>query len=161
MDVRVAVKVAFDSGKQKASYRERFKREAKAGNLLGKEPEFVRAFDWGEHKGHLCLAMDLVEDARPLDLSSGSLEERLARLSRAAAIVAEAHSRRIIHRDLKPQNFLQGASWFTGWLVHSTKFQVSWRSISDSTRAAQSPVWRTGVSATPATPARSNSTRAM
>jgi hypothetical protein len=110
-DERIALKVA--ESPTSAAYdrlRERFRREARIGNRLGRTMGFVRAFDWGEITDkvrHLYLALDLVEDAQPLDLDSGTREERLERLRSAARIVAEAHRQGVIHRDIKPENFLQ------------------------------------------------------
>jgi eukaryotic-like serine/threonine-protein kinase len=91
-------------------FRRRFQREARIGNLLGRHSGFVRAIDWGEFddgEDTLYLVMDLIEDASPLDMATGSLRERLARMAKATSLVAEAHRNGIIHRDLKPHNFLQ------------------------------------------------------
>ncbi|MCO5168105.1 MAG: bifunctional serine/threonine-protein kinase/formylglycine-generating enzyme family protein [Planctomycetes bacterium] len=110
-DERVALKVAVAATPAGyARLRERFRREARIGNRLGRTAGFVRAFDWGEvpdRPRHLYLALDLVEGAEPLDLESGTREERLARLRSAARIVAEAHRQGVVHRDIKPENFLQ------------------------------------------------------
>lgn len=60
--------------------------------------------------------MDLVRDAKPLDLSTGTQEERLARFIAACKCVQYLHGRGVIHRDLKPANFLQapdGTIWLT------------------------------------------------
>jgi serine/threonine protein kinase len=105
---RVALKVAAASGEVYQQFKARFGREARIGNRLGRSSGVVRAFDWGELDDgfRLYLAMDLVEKARPLDLSSGSLEERLARLYTASCIVGEAHEQGVVHRDLKPPNLL-------------------------------------------------------
>ena len=114
---RVAVKLAAlnddDGG---AVLRERFEREAWVGNRLGKIEGFVRALDWGEvgDGKHLYLVMDLVPNARPLDLRTGSRRERLDRLRKVAGLVALAHEQGVVHRDLKPANVLQaedGALW--------------------------------------------------
>jgi eukaryotic-like serine/threonine-protein kinase len=110
-DVPVALKLAAAATEPAwEALRQRFRREACIGNRLGRTPGFVRAFDWGEVEGRprcLYLALDLVEGATALDLESGTRAERLARLRRAAALVAEAHRQGVIHRDLKPENFLQ------------------------------------------------------
>jgi len=107
----VALKVAAAVGAAHDEFRERFIREARIGNRLGRASGFVRAFDWGTFGADgvcLYLALDLVPDARPLDLAGGTLGERLDRLLAAARLVAEAHRQGVLHRDLKPENFLQG-----------------------------------------------------
>ena len=109
-DSRVALKVARASGALHDEFRARFIREARIGNRLGRTDGFVRALDWGETAEGLYLAMDLVEGARPLDLATGTLAERLARLESAAKLVVLAHERGVVHRDLKPANFLQDAA---------------------------------------------------
>jgi serine/threonine-protein kinase len=104
----VALKVAAAMGGAYERFKQRFIREARIGNRLGRASGFVRAFDWGELAGgRLYLAMDLVPGAGPLDLSSGPLGERLQRLAVAAVLVGRAHREGIVHRDLKPENLLQ------------------------------------------------------
>ena len=44
---RVALKVAAASGFSNEEFQERFRREARLGNRLGKGQGFVRALDWG------------------------------------------------------------------------------------------------------------------
>ena len=79
---KIALKVAAASGTVYEDFKARFVREARLGNRLGKEKGFVRAFDWGElGDSTLYLAMDLVSEARPLELRTGSLEDKLARLA--------------------------------------------------------------------------------
>jgi serine/threonine-protein kinase len=108
--LRIALKVALAADPSISELLKlRFRREAQIGNLLGRTEGFVRAFDWGETpEGAVYLAMDLVADAQPLDLTTGPLETRLARLKEAARLVARAHERHVIHRDLKPANYLVG-----------------------------------------------------
>ncbi len=116
--VKVAVKVAFPADPSVTeTLKARFRREAQIGNLLGRTEGFVRAFDWGETaSGAGYLAMDLIADAKPLDLATGSLDVRVSRLMDAARLVARAHEKRVIHRDLKPANYLvagDGMLWLT------------------------------------------------
>src|SRR5262245_30160589 len=105
----VALKISAAGGLSYDELRERFRREARIGGRLGVAEGFVRALDWGELDGsRLYLVMDLVAGARPLDLKSGTLPERLEELASAARLVAIAHAKSVIHRDLKPENFLVG-----------------------------------------------------
>jgi serine/threonine-protein kinase len=107
-DVPVALKVAGGPGADTASIHARLVREARLGALLGRTAGFVRVFDWGDvaGSGQVYLAMDLVRGARELDLMTGDLPERVARLAAAATIVTRLHQLGVIHRDLKPSNFL-------------------------------------------------------
>ncbi|MBX3472675.1 MAG: protein kinase [Planctomycetes bacterium] len=120
---RVALKLSEAGGGQVEQFEARFRREAELGNRLGRVEGFVRALDWGRVDGTawLYLTMDLIEGARPLDLSSGARVDRLRRLRRAVAIVAAAHRQHVVHRDLKPANFLQAADG----AVHLTDFGLS------------------------------------
>ena len=106
LDVRVAIKLTDKGNSQSKACRDRFKREAKIGSLLGRQTGFVRAFDWGEDEERFYLAMDLVEGAEPLDLVACSTDEALRRLIISSELVARAHAAGVIHRDLKPENFL-------------------------------------------------------
>ncbi len=110
-DRMVALKLAFPETTDYESFRLRFRREAVIGAMLGRlSTGFVRALDWGElEDGSLYLVMDLVPDARELDIVTGPRHERLERLARAATLVQEVHSLEIVHRDLKPANFLTSA----------------------------------------------------
>ncbi|MCW8139143.1 MAG: serine/threonine protein kinase, partial [Planctomycetota bacterium] len=107
-DRAVALKLAFPETTDYESFRLRFRREAVIGAMLGRlSTGFVRALDWGElEDASLYLVMDLVVDARELELVTGPRHERLERLARAAALVEEVHGLDIVHRDLKPANFL-------------------------------------------------------
>mgnify|MGYP002011003352 CR=1 FL=1 len=105
IDERVALKVARAGGVAHDEFRRRFEREARIGELLGRQQGFVRTYAWGELDPQtLYAAMDLVPQAAPLDLETGTLEERLQRLLEVARLVASAHERGVIHRDLKPDN---------------------------------------------------------
>ena len=104
----VAIKLARPAGVGWEEFEARFRREAAIGAYLGRAPRgFVRVHGWGEHgAGGLFLVMDLIADARELDLAEGGLPARLERLALTAERVSDAHALGVIHRDLKPANVL-------------------------------------------------------
>ncbi len=115
-DKPIALKLTAAAGHAYDAVKARFEREARIGSALGIRTGFVRALDWGElgDGRTLYMTMELVRGAKPLDLRAGTLDERMARLEAAAALVERAHGVGVIHRDLKPANILvdeQGAPW--------------------------------------------------
>jgi serine/threonine protein kinase len=114
-ECEVALKITAAAGPVYEITKQRFMREARLGNLLGRAPGLVRVLDYGELEGGwLFLVMDLVVGATSLDLEAGSVEERLDRLEEAAELVAQVHRAGIVHRDLKPDNFMrdnEGQLW--------------------------------------------------
>jgi serine/threonine protein kinase len=92
-------------------------REARLGQALADCPRVVRWLDHGTFEdGRAFVVHDLVLDPRPLDLLSGTLDERLGRLEAAATCVAALHGRGVAHRDLSPERFVVDASgevWLT------------------------------------------------
>ena len=91
--------------------KDRFVREARVGNRLGKTKGFVRAFDWGElPTATLYLAMDLVEGAASARPQVGTLARARSRgCARRPRSCRRPQAAASIHRDLKPANFLQGS----------------------------------------------------
>lgn len=141
LGAEVALKTAAAGGEAYSELRARFEREARLSYRLGQTQGIVRTIDWGElEPGRaLYLAMDLVRDARPLDLTAGPLQARLAALATAAGLVAQVHRHQIVHRDIKPQNFLVGA----GGRVHLSDFGAA-RPV-DEAEADDLHLTRTGV----------------
>jgi len=132
-DAEVAVKV-LSSNMASAGAVERLRREAKLGNLLGRQDGLVRALDWGRLKnGKHYLVIDYVPGAKDLDLRQGSLVSRVRRLHEAAELVHKAHSAGVLHRDIKPANFLLDRAG----KLHLTDFGIAKR-VDDS--AADDPL---------------------
>ncbi|MGW4247139.1 serine/threonine-protein kinase [Nocardia sp. NPDC004722] len=108
-DRTVAVKVLHSHTAADRSFRERFRREARAVAGLG-NPHIVPIFDYGEIDGHLFMAMQLV-DGSGLDsvlVQKGLLPvgEVVAIIEQAAEALDVAHGAGLIHRDVKPSNLL-------------------------------------------------------
>jgi serine/threonine-protein kinase len=106
-DVAIKTMLARDEGPETAELRARFHREARSAARLN-HPNIVTVHDFGEEKGRLFLAMELLEgrDLRDL-LSRGEEADLLAQLGLMEQIcdgLAFAHAHDIVHRDLKPGN---------------------------------------------------------
>ncbi len=107
LDRFVAVKVLLPQQADRAEFRERFNREAKAVAQLN-HPNILPIIDYGQVNDLTYIVMKYV--------SGGTLADRLkspidlaatARLIRQiAAALDHAHQRGIIHRDIKPSNVL-------------------------------------------------------
>ncbi|HSD30105.1 MAG TPA: serine/threonine-protein kinase [Vicinamibacteria bacterium] len=103
----VAVKtLSYSLGATEES-RRRFHREAQAAALLS-HPNIVTVHDFGEEKGLIYMAMELLEGKDLRDaLADGdlpALEDKLRVLDQVLAGLAFAHSKGVVHRDLKPAN---------------------------------------------------------
>jgi eukaryotic-like serine/threonine-protein kinase len=90
---------------------ERFQREARAAALLN-HPNIVTVHDFGEERGLLYMAMELLEG---IDLRQaidrklmGTLDEKLAVMDSVLAGLDFAHARGVVHRDIKPANIHLG-----------------------------------------------------
>jgi len=84
----------------------RLLREAETQRRL-RHPHIVRVHDTGIHRGHHCIAMDLV-DGQPVNhaLEGADQDTRLAVFEQILGAVALAHEKGVTHRDLKPANVL-------------------------------------------------------
>jgi tetratricopeptide (TPR) repeat protein len=103
----VAVKtLSYSLGATEES-RMRFHREAQAAAVLS-HPNIVTVHDFGEEKGLIYMAMELLEGKDLRDaLADGdlpSLDDKLRVMEQVMAGLSFAHSKGVIHRDLKPAN---------------------------------------------------------
>lgn len=113
MSRRVAIKVLPEKEFRKASYLERFQREARAVAKLD-HPNIVRAFDIDVEKvGNVelhYLIMEYVDGAslQQIVAKRGPLTpiEAVNYLRQAADGLAHAHEAGLVHRDIKPDNLL-------------------------------------------------------
>jgi serine/threonine-protein kinase len=90
---------------------QRFQREAQAAALLN-HPNIVTVHDFGEERGLLYLAMELLEG---IDLREAidsellkTLDEKLDLMDSTLAGLDYAHAKGVIHRDIKPANIHLG-----------------------------------------------------
>jgi non-specific serine/threonine protein kinase len=86
---------------------ERFRREARTASALN-HPNICTIYSFGEHDGHLMLAMELLEGDtldRKID-DDGPLElNRLIDVGMQVSDALEAaHAEGVLHRDIKPAN---------------------------------------------------------
>jgi len=110
LDRVVALKVVSLRGSPSGHLQHRLQREARAIGRLS-HPNIVRAYDYGESRGRIYLAMELVEGSS----CDRRLQERPLPFHRATALgIARdvalglrcAQEAGIIHRDVKPANIL-------------------------------------------------------
>lgn len=103
----VAVKTIVSGLDKHDDLRQRFHREAQAAAALN-HPNIVAIYDFGEDKGQIFMAMELLEGAdlrhvirakKPL-----TLDEKLRLMEQVCDGLGFAHSKEIVHRDLKPGN---------------------------------------------------------
>jgi serine/threonine protein kinase len=103
----VAVKTLTYSLGATEESRLRFHREAQAAALLS-HPNIVTVHDFGEEKGLIFMAMELLEgkDLRDAlaDNDLPTLDEKLRVMEQVLGALSFAHSKGVIHRDLKPAN---------------------------------------------------------
>ncbi len=90
---------------------QRFRKEAQAAALLN-HPNIVTVHDFGEERGLLYMAMELLEgidlrEAIDRQLLS-SLDEKLNAMDAVLAALDYAHAKGVIHRDIKPANIHLG-----------------------------------------------------
>lgn len=109
-DAPVALKLATPS----TGYFEllaRVNRAVQIGRELDRaSPGVVRALEGGEVDDSLFVVMDFVPQSEALELTQGSMEDRLSRFRRAALLVRELHTLRIVHRDVRPDTFMIGST---------------------------------------------------
>jgi serine/threonine-protein kinase len=110
----VALKTLAVQGSHSEETLERFQREAQAAALLN-HPNIVTVHDFGEERGLLYMAMELLEGTDLRDAIDGdvhfSLEEKLDVVDGVLAALDYAHSKGVVHRDVKPANVQLIGPW--------------------------------------------------
>jgi serine/threonine-protein kinase len=114
----VALKIASRKSARRngSAIRVRFRREVEAAGRVH-HPGIVAAYDAGQSRGRLYLAMELVEgiDLERLVKDSGPPSIALACeiVRQAAEALRYLHERGLIHRDIKPSNLMLAAPGMT------------------------------------------------
>ncbi|MEQ1903568.1 MAG: serine/threonine-protein kinase [Pirellulaceae bacterium] len=112
----VAVKALSNSASDETHFRQRFESEIQALLKLN-HPNIVRILSFGQEKGTLFFAMELVEGKSLFHLQREVKKfdwREVLRIARdVASALRHAHDRGIIHRDMKPGNLIRSNS---GWL---------------------------------------------
>ena len=102
----VALKII--DGHPREDVAQRFLREAEVGAQLLKHPNVIEVFEFGEDKGRLFIAMELLDgiDLRALLRAKPSitLMDKFGLMLQICEGVGFAHSNEIVHRDLTPSN---------------------------------------------------------
>lgn len=105
----VAIKLLKEDFSAEASFRERFRQEAKAAASLS-HPNIVTIHDFGFDENQVFIVMEYVPgtDLKTILTSRGSLtiEEALPLIIQACAGVGYAHRAGLVHCDVKPQNMI-------------------------------------------------------
>ncbi|MEE9263950.1 MAG: serine/threonine-protein kinase, partial [Vicinamibacteria bacterium] len=103
----VAIKTIVSGLDTQDDLRRRFQREAQAAAQLN-HPNIVAVYDFGEDKGKIFMAMELLEgtDLREIirQRKSLTLDEKLRMMEQVCDGLSFAHEKEIVHRDLKPGN---------------------------------------------------------
>lgn len=105
----VALKLLHPHLSANEGMRKRFHREARAASML-EHPGSVTIYDFGEWRGHLYIAMelldgrelsDVIRDEHPL-----ATERIIDLMVQLCEVLDKAHGMGLVHRDLKPANVM-------------------------------------------------------
>jgi eukaryotic-like serine/threonine-protein kinase len=103
----VAIKVMSASVGDDEELRRRFQREARSAGRLN-HPNIVTIYDYGEDRGRIYIAMELLEGRDLKDLIGTraplSLDQKLDLMHQVCDGLTYAHAKEVVHRDLKPAN---------------------------------------------------------
>ena len=108
LDRQVAVKLLHSRYADDPSFRERFKREARAAASLN-HANMVAVYDTGEEDGRPFIVMEYVagRSLREILRREGVLPQRAAEIAGDAALALHySHERGLVHRDVKPANIM-------------------------------------------------------
>ena len=122
---QVALKVLREDRQHDPQARLRFLREARVGALLH-HPNIVRFADFGDERGLLYLAMEVIQGPSLWSFveSPPPASELLQTFDQILDALAHAHARSVVHRDLKPDNILLAATDSEHYSVRLVDFGV-------------------------------------
>ena len=106
LDRKLAIKLWRKSSRDAAELAARMRREAQALARLS-HPNVVQAYEVGDHRGQLYLAMEYVEGQTLREWihdQPRALSAILERYIQAGRGLAAAHHAGLLHRDFKPDN---------------------------------------------------------
>ena len=103
----VAIKIMSAAVGDDEDLRRRFQREAQSAGRLN-HPNIVTIYDYGEDRGRVYIAMELLEGRDLKDLIGTraplSLDQKLDLMHQVCDGLTYAHAKDVVHRDLKPAN---------------------------------------------------------
>src|SRR5205085_1792484 len=110
LDGYVAIKILRTDVVQGTDGQRRFQREMRSAARLGRHPNVISIYEYGEYDGRAYLVLEYVEGPtlRERLLQPVQPAEFIQIVSQIASGLDFAHARHLIHRDVKPSNIILG-----------------------------------------------------